>query len=311
MPRPDFPKTFPEFVLRFQNDEKCREYLVASRWPDGIVTCPECGLAGWYTASREIYSCPNGHQWSATSGTIMHRTKVPLTIWFWGAYLVTTDKRGMSAKGFQRQLGLSRYETAFQVLHKFRAGMVNPERGLIGGAGKTIEMDEAFITGGRKAEGHKGVLQPLLAVVEVKGETAGRLRMAISPAKNTEQILAFLRKNVETETTVITDGNPAYKRITHFGFHHAVEEEDVDYVLPVIHRVFSNFKTFLLGTHHGAVMHKHLQAYVNEFVFRFNRRNTPMAAFQTVLGIGSHVEGPTYDDLYSGAWVHPNKPRAR
>ena len=94
----------------------------------------------------------------------------------------------------------------------------------------------------------------------------------------------------------------------HWGWHHAVEEEDVSYRLTVIHRVFSNLKTWLLGTHHGAVSHKHLQAYLNEFVFRFNRRNTPMAAFQTALGLGSHLPAPTYDDLYSGAWVHPNRP---
>jgi transposase-like protein len=211
-------------------------------------------------------------------------------------------------KQFAKQLGLH-YETAYMLLQKLRAGMVNPERGVIGGKGKTIEMDEAFISGGRKKEGHKDVLQTLLAAVEVKGKTAGRLRMQVSPQKSTKEILAFLRASVDTETMVITDGNTAYDRITHFGYFHAVEEEDVAYRLPVIHRVFSNLKTWLLGTHHGAVSHKHLQAYVNEFVFRFNRRNTPMAAFQTVLGIGTHVPGPTYDDLYSGAWHHPNRPR--
>ncbi len=307
MPRPDFPKTFPEFVLRFPNEGACWDYLVESRWPDGFVC--EDGHRGGFIQTRKLFQCPDGKQWSVTSGTIMHRTKIPLTKWFWGAYLVTTDKRGMSAMQFARQLDL-RYETAYMLLQKLRAGMVNPERGLIGGAGHTVEMDEAFITGGRKAEGHKGVLQTLLAAVEVKGQTAGRLRMQISPAKDTQQILAFLRKNVERHTLVITDGNAAYKRITHFGYDHEVEEEDVEYVLPVIHRVFSNLKTWLLGTHHGAVMHKHLQAYVNEYVFRFNRRNMPQAAFQTVLGIGSHVVGPTYDGIYTGAWTHPNRRRA-
>jgi transposase-like protein len=307
VPRPDFPKTFPEFVLRFPNDEACREYLVASRWPDG-VKC-EDGAEGWYSEARKVYECPDGHQWTATSGTVLHKSKTPLTIWFWGAYLVTTMTPGISAKQFAKQLGIKRYETAYMLLQKLRAGMVNPERGKIGGPQRTIEMDEAFITGGREAEGHKGVLQPILAAVEVKGDKAGRLRMAISPQKNTDQILKFLRVNVEKETTLITDGNPAYKRVTHFGYYHEVEEEDVDYRLPVIHRVFSNLKTWLLGTHHGAVMHKHLQAYLNEFVFRFNRRNTPMAAFQTVLGIGSHVPGPTYEGIYEGTWHHPNRPR--
>jgi transposase-like protein len=238
----------------------------------------------------------------------MHKTRVPLTTWFWGAYLVTTHTPGISAKQFAKQLGLTRYETAYMLLQKLRAGMVNPERGLIGGPGRTIEMDEAFVGGGRVAEGKKDVLQTILAAVEVKGDRAGRLRMAISPQKNTREILAFLRKNVETETTVMTDGNPAYERIPHWGYYHAVEETDVSYRLPVIHRVFSNLKAWLLGTHHGAVSHKHLQAYLNEFVFRFNRRNVPMAAFQTVLGLGSHLLGPTYEGIYEGTWTHPNRP---
>lgn len=308
MARPDFPKTFPEFVLRFPTDDACWEYLVQSRWPDGF-RCPD-GHAGGFIQTRKLFQCADGKQWSATSGTIMHRTKIPLTKWFWGAYLVTTDKRGMSALQFSRQLDM-RYETAYMMLQKLRAGMVNPERGKIGGFGKTVEMDEAFITGGRQREGHKGILQPLLAAVEIHDDHAGRIRMAISPQKSTNEILKFLRHTVEEETTVVTDGAKAYDRIEDFGYYHAVEEDDVEYKLPVIHRVFSNFKTWLLGTHHGAVMHKHLQAYVNEFVFRFNRRNTPQAAFQSVLGIGSQVEGPTYEDLYSGAWTHPNPRRRR
>lgn len=308
MAKPDFPKTLPEFVRLFPNDEACWKYLVASRWPDG-VTCAE-GAPAWLNERRKLFECKDGHQFSVTAGTVMHRTKLPLHVWFWAAYLVTTNKVGMSAKQFAQQLDL-RYETAYMLLQKLRAGMVNPERGLIGGAGKTVEMDEAFISGGRESEGHKDYLQPLLAAVEVRGATAGRLRMQIAPNKNTQEILAFLRSSVAPETLVISDGNPAYKRITHFGYHHAVEEADVDYVLPVIHRVFSNLKAWLLGTHHGAVSHKHLQAYINEFTFRFNRRNTPMAAFQTVLGIGTHVEGPTYEGIYEGTWTHKNPPRRK
>lgn len=304
MPRPDFPKTFPEFVLRFPNEDACWEYLVESRWPDGFV-CPD-GHRGGFVQTRKLFQCPDGKQWSATSGTIMHRTKIPLTKWFWGAYLVTTDKRGMSALQFSRQLDL-RYETAYMLLQKLRAGMVNPERGKIGGLGKTVEVDEAFIGGGRKAEGHKDVLTPLLAAVEVKGDTAGRLRMRVAPTKGTADVVPFVRHYVEEETTVITDGSPAYNKLEKLGYGHAVEEMDVEYRLPVIHRVFSNFRAWWLGTHHGAVSHKHLQAYVNEFVFRFNRRNTPMAAFQTVLGIGSHIEGPTYAGIYEGTWAHPNR----
>ena len=309
MPRPDFPRTFPEFVLRFPDDDACWAYLVQSRWPDG-VTCAE-GKAAWFEPGRKLFECPDGHQWSATSGTVMHRSKVPLHFWFWGAYLVTTLTPGISAKQFAKQLGLTRYETAYMLLQKLRAGMVNPERGRIGGGRKTVEVDEAFITGGRKAEQRKGVLQPILAAVEVRDGTAGRLRITLSPTKATKDILPFLRRAVEPGTTVITDGNPAYNRIVRYGYHHAVEEVDVEYRLPVVHRVFSNLKTWILGTHHGAIMHKHLQAYLNEFVFRFNRRHTPMAAFQTVLGIGTHVPGPTYAGIYKGTWHHPNRARVR
>ena len=307
MPRPDFPKTLPEFVRRFPDDEACWNYLVQSRWPEG-VTC-EDGEPAWLNDRRKLFECPSGHQFSVTSGTIMHRTKLPLHVWFWAAYLVTTNKVGMSAKAFAAQLDLH-YETAYMLLQKLRAGMVNPERGLIGGPGKTVEMDEAFISGGRAAEGKKDTLQTLLAAVEVKGETAGRLRMQIAPNKNAKEILAFARMTVQPETLVMTDGNPAYERLADYGYYHAVAETDADYRLPVIHRVFSNLKAWLLGTHHGAVSHKHLQAYINEFVFRFNRRNTPMAAFQTVLGIGTHVEGPTYEGIYEGTWTHKNPKRS-
>lgn len=307
MPRPDFPKTLPEFVRRFPDDDACWEYLVASRWPDG-VTC-EDGETVWFNEKRKLFECPSGHQFSVTSGTVMHRTKLPLHVWFWAAYLVTTNKVGMSAKQFARQLDLH-YETAYMLLQKLRAGMVNPERGKIGGPGKTVEVDEAFFGGGRKAEGRKDVLTPLLAAVEVKGETAGRLRMQVAPTKGTADVIPFIRSSVADETLVMTDGSPSYRLLEKLGYHHAVSEMDVEYRLPVVHRVFSNLRAWWLGTHHGAVSHKHLQAYVNEFVFRFNRRNTPMAAFQTVLGIGTQVAGPTYEGIYEGTWTHKNPKRS-
>ena len=288
----------------FSDETKAREFLEASRWPDGAV-CPD-GHPGWLNEKRKIFECPNGHQWSVTSGTVMHRTKLPLHIWFWAAYLVTTNTPGMSAKGFAKQLDLH-YETAYMLLQKLRAAMVNPERGMIGGA---VEMDEAFVSGGRSAESAKGVLAVVLAAVEVKKDNrAGRVRLQVSPSNRTQDLVKFLRANVEEGSTVITDGNTAYKRIEGFGYSHVVEEMDVDYRLPHIHRVFSNLKAWLIGTHHG-VSHKHLQAYLNEFAFRFNRRKVPMAAFQTVLGLGTKVQGPTYEGIFKGGYVHPNRGKA-
>lgn len=304
MPRPDFPKTFPEFVRWFPDDQACWDYLVQSRWPDGVM-CAD-GHPAALMAKRKTFYCKDGHQFTVTSGTIMHRSKLPLHIWFWAAYLVTTNTPGMSAKQFAKQLDLH-YETAYMLLQKLRAGMVNPERGTLAGL---VEMDEAFITGGREAEGAKGDLAVVLAAVEVKKDNkAGRVRLHVSPSNRTQDLVRFLRANVAEGTIVVTDGNAAYKRIVSFGYEHVVEEEDVDYRLPHIHRVFSNLKAWLIGTHHG-VSHKHLQAYLNEFAFRFNRRKVPMAAFQTVLGIGTHVQGPTYEGIYQGGYVHPN-PRKR
>jgi len=297
--RPDFPLTFPEFARRFPDDEACWHYLVQSRWPEGVF-CAD-GNPAWLNAKRKLFECKEGHQWSVTSGTVMHRSKVALHIWFWAAHLVTTQVPGMSAKQFARQLGL-RYETAYMLLQKLRAGMVNPERGKLRGM---VEMDEAFVSGGREAEGAKDVKAVVLAAVEKIGKRAGRVRLRVAPSNRTQDIVRFLRAYVEEGTVVKTDGNVAYKRIEDFGYHHVVEEMDVDYRLPHIHRVFSNLKTWLQGTHHG-VSHKHLQAYLNEYAFRFNRRKTPMAAFQTVLGLGTQVEGPTYEGIYQGTWVHPN-----
>ena len=309
MPRPDFPKTFLEFVRRFPDDDACWKYLVDSRWPEG-VTCPDGHEAG-FIHTRKLFQCSNGHQFSVTSGTIMHRSRLPLRVWFWGAYLMTTHTPGLSAVQFARQLDLNP-EPAYMLLQKLRAAMVNPERGKIGGASATVEADEAFLAGGHEVEGRKGVLQTILAAVEVKRDNqAGRMRMQIWPTKNARDILRFLKRTVEEGTTVITDGSPSYKDIDLHGYRHAVEEEDVEYGLPHVHTVFSNFKSWWLGTHHGAIMHKHLQAYLNEYTFRFNRRHNPMAAFQTVLGIGTQVRGPTQDEIYSGAWSHPNPRRRR
>lgn len=303
MPRPDFPKNFPEFVRWFPDDEACWQYLVETRWPDG-VTC-EDGHQAWLYEARKRFVCADGLQFSVTSGTIMHRSKLPLHVWLWGAYLVTSNTPGMSATQFARQLDVN-LEAAFMLLHKLRAAMVEPDRVKLKGL---VEMDEAFISGGREREGKKDALQTIIGAVEVKANNrAGRLRLRLANSKGIRDVVKFARDYITEGATVMTDGNTAYKSLEP-EWRHEVEEADVEQVLPHIHRVFSNLKTWILGTHHGAIMHKHLQAYLNEFVFRFNRRDNPMAAFQTVLGIGSAVRGPTYAGIESGDWAHPNPKR--
>lgn len=201
----------------------------------------------------------------------MEGTRTPLSTWFWAAYLVMSQTPGMSALQFQRQLGIKRYETAFQILHKLRAGMFRPEREPIGGI-HVVEVDEALVGGRTRGEGagvhHKAIV---IGAVEVR------------------TVSAFVKENVEQGSTVKTDGLRSYWSLPHMGFTHQQESlindpAKAEAHLPMIHLVFSNLKTWLDGTHHG-VSQQHLQAYLNEFVFRFNRRFYPMTTMHSLLGI--------------------------
>lgn len=305
MSRPDLPSSLLDFIRRFPDDEACWRYLVQSRWPDGF-RCPD-GSPGSFIKTRKLFQCRNGHQWSVTAGTIMHRTKIPICKWFWGAYLVTTHTPGMSALQFSRQMGL-RYETAYMMLQKLRAGMVNPKRDKLHGR---IEVDETYLGGKQAGPGGRGARGKALIVgaVEVVADHAGRVRLRKIPNASGDQLLQFIRDHIGLGSAIITDGWKGYQGVGKFGYQHSIVESfsstHVARQLPRIHRVFGNLKAWLIGTHHG-VSPKHLQAYLNEYTFRFNRRQTPMAAFQRVLGIGTNVPGPTYKSIYRGGWIHPN-----
>ncbi len=307
MPRPDFPKTLFEFQKWFPNEEACLKFLIQSRWPDGFV-CPRCGRKEYYWIStRKLLRCKKcGYDASVTAGTVMHRSKQPLKTWFHAAYLVTTYTPGMSALQFQRQMGLSSYQTAFTMLHKLRAGTVRKGRDKLTG---TVEVDESYIGGEKAGKRGRGAENKVLVVgaVDIRGKYANRLRLKVIPNASGITLLSFIKSNVETGSTVKTDDWPSYSGLAKAGYKHSIVTD-----LPHIHRVFSNLKTWLLGTHHGAVSKQHLQAYLNEFTFRFNRRKTPMAAFQTALGLGTQRLGPTYKGLYSvakdGKWKHPTNP---
>lgn len=308
MPRPDFPKTIFEFQQWFSTDESCVRFLIQSRWPDGFV-CPRCsGNEYWWKAARKLLQCKAcGYQASPTSGTVMHGSRMPLKIWFHAAYLVTTQTPGMSALQFQRQVGIPTYETAFTMLHKLRAAMVKEGREGLNG---TVEVDETYIGGERSGPPGRGALGKVIVVgaVDIRGKYANRIRLRVIPNVTGETLLGFIHNNIAEGSTIKTDDWGSYNRLSSSGYVHTITSD-----LPHIHRVFSNLKTWLLGTHHGAVRKQHLQAYLNEYTFRFNRRKTPMAAFQTVLGLASMRLGPTYSGLYgvkkgAGLWAHPTNP---
>lgn len=328
-----FPKSLPEFQKLFPTDDACAAYLEKIKWPHGFM-CPTCHQKGYpyrFAGKPALLRCRAcKRNTSITVGTVMERTRIELSTWFWGAYLLSSMTPGMSAVQFQRQLGLGRYETAFQILHKLRAGMVRSDRDRIGsgGAKDHVEIDETNVGGRTRGEGRGVHHQTLvIAAVEVRqrvpdkekkqskavprrgGRYAGRLRLEVVPNRTAKSLTKFVTNAVEPGSMVITDDWSGYDKLNDLGYQHLPVAERGDpqvaeEYLPIVHLIFSNMKAWLNGVHHG-VAPQHLQAYLNEFTFRFNRRFYPLNAFRSLLGIGSDTEAPTYAELYSGDWQHP------
>ena len=307
MARPPFPKTLREFQSKFAEEEACQRYLAACRWPEGFV-CPRCGNRRAYelVALRRWQCTSCRHQSSLTAGTILHNTKTPLTVWFWAAYLMSTDKRGVSALLLQRQLGLRRYETAWMMLHKFRRAMVNiarvPLRGEVEVDDTWIGGTQAGLRGSRQLRGRKAAL--VLVAVEKRGRATGRARMAVIPDFKNTTLIAFLKQNVASGTTVYTDGLKTFTGLREAGFKHVTRSQPLrselrkgaKSVVPLADRAIGNLQQWLIGTYHG-VSRDQLPIYLDEFVFRHNRRRLPMAAFQTLLGLGSSRKPSSYNQI--------------
>jgi transposase-like protein len=307
MPRPPFPKTLREFQANFANEEACQEYLAKCRWPDGF-TCPQCGGRRAYKfVKRRGWECAGcRHQVSVTAGTILHNTKTPLTIWFWAGYLMTTDTRGISALLLQRQLGLRRYETAWMMLHKLRRAMVNLAREQLRGE---VEVDDTWgggtqagLRGSRQLKGRKAAL--VIVAVEKRGRATGRARMEVIPDFKATTLLAFLQRNVASGSIVYTDGLKSFSGLQEAGLKHVARNQPrpielrkgVKSVVPLADRAIGNLQQWLIGTHHG-VSREQLQVYLDEFVFRHNRRRLPRAAFQTLLGLGTNRKPTPYKQI--------------
>ncbi|MEO8340693.1 MAG: IS1595 family transposase, partial [Nitrospirota bacterium] len=295
-------RSLKAFQERFGDEAACLAYLAACRWPEGYV-CGRCRQTKAFELTRRQLwqgtSC--GSQPSVTAGTVRHRTRMPLTRWFEAAYVVTTHTPGLSALQLQRQLGRTSYETAWARRHKRRRAMGRPERDALK---EKVEVDEVDLGG--PDVGLKGG-RPLLdnalgaGAVEVRGKGSGRVRLHVGLDASAASLTGFVAANVECGAVVLTEGWGGYLPLQRMGYrHHATTPgtpERAAKILPRVHRVFGNRQTWLRGTHHG-VGTQHLQAYLNECTFRFNRRRTPMAAFQTLLGLAT-VYGPTtYKILY-------------
>ena len=302
MARPEFPRSIVEFQRRFADEEACRAYMFASRWPEGY-RCRRCEHSeiGILHRSRSVWQCKEcGKQTSITAGTVMHGTRTPLTLWFWAAYLVSTHTPGMSALQLQRQLGIARYETAWLILHKLRRAMVAPERQSLA---TEVEIDEAFVggrdsarRGGRQRDGKAALVG---VAVEVRGRGSGRLRLGVLPDASQATLGPWVGATVDVATIVHTDAWEGYAKLSSLGFDHRPRRKrdtPPEQMLPLAHRAISNLKTWLQGTHRG-VAPEHLQSYLDEFVFRHNRRRTPLAGFQTLLGLGALHQPTTYRQI--------------
>lgn len=267
-----------EFEHRFPDEASCRDYLFALRWPGGPV-CPACGQREGVTIRRGLWRCNAcRHEASVTAGTIFQDSKLPLTIWFRAMWQVTSQKHGMSALGVQRVLGLGSYKTAWSLLHKLRRAMVRPDRERLHGV---VEVDETYWGGEEEdVRGRQTEEKALIAVAaEATPESAGgigRIRLARVADTSRKTLHGFIAQSVEPGSTVVTDGLQSYRNLTGYVHQRHIRKYQVDdeALLPRVHRVASLLKRWLLGTHQGAVEHEHLDDYLNEFVFRFNRRTS-------------------------------------
>jgi transposase-like protein/predicted RNA-binding Zn-ribbon protein involved in translation (DUF1610 family) len=272
----DFPRTLLELERRFPDDASCRQYLFALRWPDGFV-CPRCGETKAWETGRGLWLCSAcRHQASVTAGTIFQDGHLPLTLWFRAVWQVTSQKNGVSALGVQRVLGLGSYQTAWAWLHKLRRAMVRPGRDRLSG---TVEVDETYW--GAEETGVIGRLTHnkllIAAAVQVDGTRMGRIRLKRIPNHTKATLHGFIAQAVEPGSTIRTDGLNHYPGLS--GYTHEVlvvkrQAQTASELLPRVHRVVSLLKRWLLGTHQGAVSGAHLDYYLDEFTFRFNRRTS-------------------------------------
>ena len=273
----DYPRTLMELEKRFPTDEACREYLASLRWPGGFV-CPACAGSDSWVTTRGLWMCAAcGRQVSLQAGTIFQGTRTPLTLWFRAIWWVTSQKNGASALGLQRILGLGSYETAWTWLHKLRRAMVRPGRDRLSGE---VEVDEAFVGGVERGGGRRHIGKKALVAIaaEVRGRAVGRIRLARVKDSSADSLLGFVQEAVTPGAVVITDGLNSYSRLGKLGYRHDRRplegKQSAPTHLPRAHRVASLLKRWLLGTHQGAVRRKHLDYYLDEFTFRFNRRTS-------------------------------------
>jgi transposase-like protein len=272
----DYPRTLAELEARFATDVACRKYLEQLRWPDGFA-CPRCsGSEAWATARGLLVCAACGYHASVTAGTLFQDTHKPLTTWFRMIWLVTSQKTGASALNLQRVLGLGSYRTAWSWLQKLRRAMVRPGRERLSGR---IELDESYVGGVEEGvHGRQTAKKALVAIAaEEDGDGTGRIRMRRIANASAKELHAFVKDAVRSGSALHTDGWKGYTGLSKKGYKlkaTPVRNRKASTVLPRVHKAASLLKRWLMGTHQGAVSREHLDYYLDEFTFRFNRRTS-------------------------------------
>ncbi len=273
----DYPRTYREFVTMFIDEDSCREFLYQLRWNNNFI-CPKCKVPStpWHQTHKRLV-CPScRHQTTVTVGTIFDKTRTPLTTWLEAAWHITTAKNGMSAKTIEQTLGIS-YNTAWTMLQRFRIAMVNTEREKLSGK---VEIDETQVggvdVGGKRGRGSKKSLVVIaIEIHEPKG--FGRVRMRYIPDASSSSLTNFINDVVDTDSTIYTDGWSGYSKLESLGYNHEItvmshSDDQAHVSMPGVHRIAALLKRWILGTHQGSFSQEHLQAYLEEYTFRFNRR---------------------------------------
>ncbi|MFV1971786.1 MAG: IS1595 family transposase [Acidimicrobiia bacterium] len=303
-----YPRSVGEFQAWFATDADCLDYLEWLRWPEGFV-CPRCEHAGGWAVADGRYKCAScGVRTSVTAGTLFDRRRTPLTVWFTACWMFATQKDGISAQSLQRSLEIGSYVTAWAMLHRLRSVLVRAGRDRLAG---TVEVDETYIGGeepglrGGRAKGKKALVGIAVEVTEPRG--LGRCRMTILRDGSATSLHPFVTGHVEPGARIITDGWMGYRGIDKLGYTHeprsqraaAARGHDPGELLPAVHRVASLAKRWLLGTHQGSVGETHLQSYLDEFVFRFNRRRSRSRGlvFYRVIELAISHDPVRYRDL--------------
>lgn len=274
-----YPKDFQDFLLQFRTEEDCWQYIFDIRWPGGF-SCSRCNNSKYWLTNKGLIHCSGcEHQTSITGGTIFHRTRKPLLLWFYIMWWVVAQKTGASAYNLMDFMGFGSYETAWAWLHKLRRAMVRPERDKLRGE---IEVDETYIGGKEVGKGKKGrgAGTKILVVVaaECKGNQIGRVRFKCINEASGENLQEFIEDNIEQGSLVLTDGWAGYSFLSQSKNYEHKQKiisgsgKEAHELLPHVHMVDSLVKRWINGTHQGNISPKHLPYYLDEFAFRFNRK---------------------------------------